>query len=148
MKTINQKTTVPKPPELAERWLILDATDAVLGRLATVTATLLRGKDLPNFTPHLAGRTHVVIVNAAAVRVTGDKLNQKTYFRHGGRPGSLRHRTLGEQLRRDPTVPIREAVRRMLPDNKLRQVWLNHLHVYPGPEHDHAAQQPVEVTGG
>ena len=148
MKTATQKTTIRKSADDTERWLILDAKDAVLGRLATVAATLLRGKDLPNFAPHQGGRNHVIIINAASVKVTGDKLNQKTYFRHGGRPGSLRQRSLGEQMGLDPTVPITEAIRRMLPDNKLRQVWLNQLHVYPDAEHAHAAQKPVEVTRG
>lgn len=134
-----------KPAEAIERWYVVDASKTVLGRLATRVATVLRGKDLATFTPHVPGKTHVIIINAAKLKVTGQKLDQKTYYRHSGRPGSLRSRTLAEQLERDPRMPVERAVAGMLPDNRLRSIWLNHLHVYAGADHDHQAQQPKEL---
>lgn len=145
---MNTGTPTLKPDQLTERWFIIDAKERILGRLATQAAVLLRSKDQPTFSPHQAGDTHVVVINAAGVRVTGAKLEQKKYYRHGGRPGSLKERTLAEQLERDPTKPIETAIRKMLPDNKLRAVWMNRLHVYPSDEHPHQAQKPQEVAHG
>ncbi len=141
-------TPVPKPQDIAEQWYLIDADGQVLGRLATQIATLLRGKHQPTFTPHIPTNNHVVVINAAKVAVTGDKADSKQYYRYGRQPGSLRARTLAETLERFPQRPLELAVRRMLPDNKLRRVWLNHLHVYAGPEHPHTAQQPAEVSRG
>lgn len=142
------RTPTLKAGEITERWFVIDAAGQVLGRLATQAATLLRGKDRTDFTPHVAGETHVIILNAATVAVTGQKLDQKRYYRHSGRPGSLKSRTLAEQLERDPRVPVERAVVGMLPKNRLQSVWRNHLHVYEGSEHPHAAQQPQEVSRG
>jgi large subunit ribosomal protein L13 len=143
-------TTTPslKPAEAAERWYIIDATDQILGRLATQAATLLRGKDRADFTPHVAGQTHVIVINAEKVAVTGQKLEQKRYYRHSGRPGSLKSRTLAEQQAKDARVPLEKAIVGMLPKNKLQDVWRNHLHVYVGSEHPHEAQKPQEVKRG
>lgn len=141
-------TPVPKPAEVAERWFIIDAKDQILGRLATKAATLLRGKDVPQFSPHVPNKNHVIVINAAGVKVTGAKLEQKRYYRHGKVPGSLRSRTLGEQMERDPRVPVEKAIVGMLPKNRLQNVWRNQLHVYPGAEHDHEAQKPQEVKLG
>lgn len=146
MPGLYHKTTSLKPAEQTERWFVIDVKDQVLGRAATHVATLLRDKDLPTFTPHVAGKTHVVILNADKFAVTGNKLADKTYYRHAGRPGSLSSRTLEEQLKRKPTQPFEEAVRGMLPDNRLRSILMTHLHCYVGTDHPHAAQQPVEVT--
>lgn len=145
---MNTKTPTPKPQESVDRWFVIDAKDQILGRLATRAATLLRGKDLPQFAPHVPSQSHVIILNAAAVKVTGQKREQKRYYRHGKVPGSLRSRTLGEQMARDPRVPVEKAVVGMLPKNRLQQVWRNRLHVYPGTEHPHEAQQPQEVKLG
>ena len=142
------KTPVPTTAEQATRWFVVDATDQVLGRLATRIAVALRGKDLPQFSAHVPTDTHVIILNAGAVRVTGDKLESKKYYRHGGRPGSLKERTLAEQLKLDPRRPLERAVLGMLPDNRLKRIWRNHLHVFAGAEHDHAAQKPQELPNG
>ena len=139
------KTPVPTKADQATRWFVVDATGQILGRLATRIARTLRGKDLPQFTAHVPTDTHVIVLNAGAVKVTGNKLEDKRYYRYGNRPGSLRSRTLAEQLERDPRMPLEHAVLGMLPDNRLKRVWRNHLHVYPGADHGHAAQQPKEL---
>lgn len=139
-------TSSPKPAELTEQWYLVDAKGRVLGRLATVIATLLRGKHQPQFAPHVPGQTHVVVINAAQVTVTGNKLEAKQYYRHSGKPGNLQSRNLGEEMKRHPTKPLEKAVFGMLPTNKLRSVWMNHLHVYPGADHPHQAQKPEEIT--
>ncbi len=139
------KTSVPKPAESPEQWYVLNANEAVLGRLATKVATLLRGKHQPTFAPHVPTNNHVIITNAAHIRVTGNKLEAKRYYRHSGRPGGLKSRTLAEELERHPARPVEKAIERMLPDNRLRAIWMRHLHVYPGAEHPHQAQQPAEV---
>ena len=143
--SLGAKTPTLKAAEQTERWFVIDATDQVLGRLATQAATLLRGKDRADFTPHVAGRTHVIVLNAEKVAVTGQKLDQKRYYRHSGRPGSLKSRTLAEQLAKDSRVPVEKAIVGMLPKNKLQDVWRNQLHVYAGTEHPHEAQQPHAV---
>ncbi len=145
---MNGRTPTLKANEVTERWFVIDAAGQALGRLATRAATLLRGKDRTDFTPHVAGETHVIVLNAAKVAVTGQKLDQKRYYRHSGRPGSLKSRTLAEQLEQDPRVPVERAIAGMLPKNRLQHVWRNRLHVYVGTEHPHAAQQPVEVPRG
>jgi len=142
------QTPAAKPAEQTERWFLLDADGQILGRLATAAATLLRGKDLPQYSPHVPGRNHVVVINAAKVKVTGAKLDQKRYYRHGRVPGSLRSRTLAEQMERDARVPVEKAIVGMLPKNKLQSVWRNQLHVYPGAAHPHEAQQPRKVKRG
>lgn len=142
---MNAKTPVTKPNEVAEQWYVLDAAGVILGRAATRIATLLRGKHEPTFTPHVPGRNHVIVINAGRFEVTGNKREDKKYYRHGRRPGTLRERSLAEQLERHPTRPLEDAVRRMLPDNRLRQVWMNQLHLYPGSDHPHDAQKPTKV---
>ncbi len=129
-----------------EQWYVLDAKDQVLGRVATRVATLLRGKHEASFSPHVPAKNHVVVINAAAFRVTGNKLSDKMYYRHSGRPGSLKERTLEEQLARQPLLPMQKAIERMLPDNRLRAVWMNHLHLYENAEHPHVAQKPEEIS--
>ena len=140
------KTSVPKMAETTENWYEIDATDLVLGRLATRVANLLRGKHQPTFSPHVATRNHVIITNADKFAVTGNKREAKTYYTHSTRPGSLTERSLAEQLERRPLLPLQKAIERMLPDNKLRAVWMTHLHLYQGAEHPHQAQQPIKIS--
>jgi large subunit ribosomal protein L13 len=136
------KTYVAKPSNRQRDWLVVDAEGQTLGRLATQLADALRGKRKPDFTPHIDTGDFVVVVNAEKIRVTGDKLNQKTYWRHSGYPGGIKSRTLAEMLDRQPEEVIRKAVRGMLPRNKLGRAQLIKLKVYAGPEHPHHAQQP------
>lgn len=143
---MSTNTTSLKPAEQTERWFVIDVKDQILGRAATKIATLLRDKDLPTFTPHVAGKTHVVVLNADQFKVTGNKLEAKKYYTHAGRPGSLSERTLTDQLEKRPLKPFEDAVRGMLPDNRLRSPMMNRLHCVQGTDHDYAAQQPVEVT--
>ncbi len=136
------RSYIPKPDEIERDWLVMDAADQVLGRFASEIARLLRGKHKPSFTPHLDTGDFVVVVNAERVRLTGTKLDDKRYFRHSGRPGSLRSETARERLDRRPDRVIRAAVWGMLPKNRLGRRLLKKLKVYRGPEHPHAAQQP------
>jgi large subunit ribosomal protein L13 len=139
------KTYNAKPGEVERRWYVVDADGKTLGRLATQVADTLRGKGKPQYTPHVDTGDFVVVVNAEKVRVTGNKLDQKRYYRHSGYPGGLRSRTLREQLDRGPTEVIRKAVRGMLPKNRLARQQLTKLKVYAGPEHPHQAQSPQSL---
>ncbi len=136
------KTHAVKAGEIERRWRVVDAEGATLGRLATKIATLLRGKHKTTFSPHLDVGDPVIVVNAARVRVSGRKLQQKRYVRHSGYPGGLRSETLERLLRRRPEEVVRRAVRGMLPQNRLGEKMIRKLHVYAGPEHPHAAQRP------
>jgi large subunit ribosomal protein L13 len=142
------RTYNAKPGEIERRWYVVDADGKTLGRLATQVADTLRGKGKPQYTPHVDTGDFVVVVNAEKVHVTGNKLDQKRYYRHSGYPGGLRSRTLREQLDRRPTEVIRKAVRGMLPKNRLARRQLTKLKVYAGPEHPHQAQapEPLEVA--
>ena len=121
---------------------MIDAQDLVLGRLATELAHRLRGKHKPEFTPHVDTGDYIVVVNAEKIRVTGNKLSQKFYYRHSGRPGNLHAVRLDDQLRQHPERVIEAAVKGMLPKNSLGRAMIKKLKVYRGPEHPHAAQQP------
>ena len=136
------KTWNAKPSEVERRWYLVDAEGETLGRLATRIADVLRGKQKPQYTPHVDTGDFVVVVNAEKIHVTGKKLDQKLYHRHSGYPGGLRSRTLREQLERRPTEVIRKAVKGMLPRNRLASAQLTKLKIYAGPEHPHAAQAP------
>ena len=142
------KTYSAKPREIEQSWYLVDAEGETLGRLATEIADVLRGKRKPAYTPHVDTGDFVVVVNAEKIRVTGNKLEQKIYYRHSGYPGGLRQRTLAEQLQRRPEEVIRKAVKGMLPRNRLARKQLTKLKVYAGPEHPHSAQQPqpMEIT--
>ena len=133
---------VPKPDEIRREWVVMDASDKVLGRLATEIARLLRGKHKPDFTPFLDTGDFVVIVNADRVRMTGNKLEDKKYYRHSGRPGSLKVETARERMEKYPERVIQAAVWGMLPKNRLGRKLLRKLKVYSGPNHPHEAQQP------
>jgi len=136
------RSYVPKDDERTHDWLVLDATDQILGRLASEAARLLRGKHKPEFTPFLDTGDFVAVVNAERVRLTGSKLDDKVYYRHSGRPGSLKAETARERLATRPERVIESAVWGMLPKNRLGRKLLRKLKVYSGPEHPHQAQQP------
>ena len=136
------KTWNAKPGEVARNWYVVDADGKTLGRLATAIAIALRGKNKPQYTPHLDTGDFVVVVNAEKIAVTGQKLDQKLYYRHSGYPGGLRARTLREQLDRQPTEVLRKAVKGMLPRNRLSRAQLTKLKIYAGPVHPHEAQAP------
>jgi large subunit ribosomal protein L13 len=140
-----QKTYVTKAEEIKRDWLVVDAADQNLGRLATKVAALLRGKHKPTFTPNLDCGDFVVVVNAEKITVTGGKLLEKQYFDYSGYPDGLRITALKDQLARHPDRVITHAVRGMLPHNRLGRAMLKKLKVYAGPEHPHKAQQPRKV---
>lgn len=142
------RSYIPKQDEITRDWLIVDASNQVLGRLATQVATLLRGKHKPEFTPFLDTGDFVVIVNAERVAVTGTKMEDKLYYRHSGHPGGLKVETLRERLDKYPERVIRSAVKGMLPKNRLGRKLLKKLKIYEGPEHPHEAQQPQTFTLG
>lgn len=131
----------------ARRWYLIDAQDKVLGRLASQVANILRGKNNPTFTPHQDTGDFVVVINAAGLRLTGRKSETKVYRRHSGYPGGIRTRTAGRELREYPVRMLRRAVEGMLPKNRLGRQLATKLKVYTGPDHPHAAQQPVSVEG-
>ena len=141
-----QKTWTAKPADLKSEWFVVDATDQVLGRLASSVAKILKGKHKPTYTPHLNTGDHVIVVNAARVKVTGSKTTTKEYTRYSGYPGGLRRRSLGKAQELDPTFPITNAVRGMLQHNTLGADMLTRLRVYAGADHGHAAQKPKAVT--
>ena len=141
-----QKTWTAKTADLKSDWYVVDATDLVLGRLASSVAKILRGKHKPTFTPHLNTGDHVVVINAAKVKVTGSKLESKVYTRYSGYPGGLRKRTLQRAQELDPTFPITNAVRGMLQRNTLGADMLTRLRVYAGADHGHQAQMPKLIT--
>jgi len=141
-----QKTWTAKTAELKSDWFVVDATDQVLGRLASSVARVLRGKHKPTFTPHLNTGDHVVVINASKIKVSGAKLTGKEYTRYSGYPGGLRRRSLQKAQELDPTFPITNAVRGMLQRNTLGADMLKRLKVYAGADHGHAAQQPKTIT--
>ncbi|MCL2594346.1 MAG: 50S ribosomal protein L13 [Promicromonosporaceae bacterium] len=142
------RTFTPKPGDIQRDWYVIDATDVVLGRLATQVATLLRGKHKPTFAPHVDGGDFVVVINADKVAVSGNKRVTKMAYRHSGYPGGLRAIPYGELLDKHPERAIEKAVRGMLPKNRLARQQMTKLRVYRGEDHPHAAQQPkpFEIT--
>ena len=140
------KTYSAKPGEIAREWYLVDAEGQTLGRLATTIADTLRGKRKPQFTPHVDTGDFVVVVNAEKIQVTGNKLDQKMYYRHSGYPGGIRSRSLREQLERRPAEVLRTAVRGMLPKNRLARRQLTKLKIYAGPEHPHESQNPQTLN--
>ena len=136
------KTYVATPATRERNWLVVDAAGRTLGRLATQIADALRGKRKPEYTPHCDVGDFVIVVNAEKISVTGEKRQQKRYYRHSGYPGGLRSRTLREQLARRPTEVLRVAVKGMLPKNRLARQQLTKLKIYAGPDHPHEAQNP------
>lgn len=136
------KTYTAKAQDVERKWYVVDAQGKTLGRLATQIATILRGKHKPIFTPHVDCGDFVIVINAEKVVVTGQKLDQKKYYRHSGYPGGLSEITLRDQLKKFPERAIETAVKGMLPKNKLGRQMFKKLKVYAGPNHPHAAQQP------
>ena len=147
-KATTVRTYTPKPGEIERVWHVVDATDVVLGRLASQVATLLRGKHKATFAPHVDTGDFVVVVNAQKLVLTGDKRQNKFAYRHSGYPGGLRAVAYGDLLDKWPERVVEKAVRGMLPRNSLGRAQLRKLKVYAGPDHPHAAQQPrpFEIT--
>jgi len=139
------KTYTQKPAEVTRKWVLVDATEGTLGRVATTIAKYLIGKYKPTYTAHVDGGDYVVVTNADNLVVTGDKMEDKKYYRHSGFPGGIKERTLKEQIQKDSSKVIIDAVRGMLPKNKLMDDRLKRLKVYGGADHTHAPQQPVKV---
>lgn len=142
------KTYSPKEREIRRAWYVVDAEGAVLGRLASEVAKILRGKHKPTFAPHLDTGDHVVVVNAAKVRLTGNKAQKKIYYRHSGYPGGLREIPFERLIERRPEEVIERAVRGMLPRNRLGRQMVKKLKVYAGPDHPHGAQRPIPLALG
>jgi len=140
------KCYLPKAREVERQWLVVDATDLVLGRMAAKVAALLRGKHKPTFTPNIDTGDHVIVINADKVRITANKLETKLHRRHSGYPGGLKEITLGRQLEKNPAEAVRRVIKGMLPHNALGRHSALKLKVYAGGEHPHEAQQPVDIT--
>ncbi|MBY6060264.1 50S ribosomal protein L13 [Microbacterium esteraromaticum] len=140
------RTYTPKAGQVQRDWIVIDATDVVLGRLASHAAAILRGKHKPTFAPHVDTGDFVVIVNADKVALTGQKLQKKMAYRHSGYPGGLKAVSYAELLEKNPVRAVEKAVRGMLPKNTLGREQLSKLKVYAGAEHPHAAQQPTPYT--
>jgi large subunit ribosomal protein L13 len=139
------KTYSQKPAEVAREWFIVDAGSLPLGKLAVVIADKLMGKSKPTYTPHVDNGDYVVVINAKNIQVTGAKLTDKKYYRHSGYQGGLTELSLGEIIEKDPSFAIAEAVKGMLPKNKLSPDRLSRLKVFAGAEHAHTAQTPKEI---
>ena len=139
------KTFMASPSTIEKKWYVVDATGYTLGRLATEVANVLRGKNKPTYTPHIDTGDYVIVVNAEKIKVTGKKLDQKVYYHHSDYVGGMKETTLREMLAKKPEDVIEHAVRGMLPKGPLGRQLFTKLHVYAGPEHDHAAQKPEEL---
>ena len=137
------KTYSLKKEEVTRSWFVLDASDKVLGRLATKIADRIRGKDKPSFTPHTDGGDYVIVVNAEKIKVTGSKFTDKKYYTHSLYPGGLKTRTFKDLNEKNPEKIIENAVKGMLPKNKLRKEIIKKLKVFKGPDHDHESQKPI-----
>jgi large subunit ribosomal protein L13 len=140
------RTYTPKKGEIEQKWYVVDADGQVLGRLATKVASVLRGKHKPQYTPFLDTGDHVIVVNAAKLVLTGNKLEDKVYYRHSGYPGGLKETTCKEIMEKHPERVVMMAVKGMLPHNALGRAMLKKLRVYAGPEHDHEAQKPEPLS--
>lgn len=145
MDTLSYKTISVNKATATKEWVVVDATNQVLGRMGAKVAKLLRGKYKPNFTPHVDCGDNVIIINADKLVITGNKATDRIYLRYTGYPGGQRETTPGEMLKKDPEKLIRKVVKGMLPKNRLSDAILNNLHVYSGSEHKHEAQQPKVI---
>ena len=141
---MNMKTYSLKKEDVNRDWFVIDVADMVLGRVATKIADRIRGKDKPTFTPHTDGGDYVVVINAEKVKVTGSKFENKKYYSHSLYPGGLKTKTFKELNKKNPEKIIEEAVKGMLPKNKLGKSIIKKLKVFSGPKHDHESQQPKE----
>lgn len=140
-----QKTTMLKPGEFERKWYVVDADGKTLGRLATNIATILRGKNKPGFSPHMDIGDFIVVVNASKISVTGNKLEDKKYWSYTGYSGGMQLTSLKTKMEKDPSFPLKNAVKGMLPHNRLGRRLLKKLRVYAGPEHPHGAQSPEVI---
>jgi large subunit ribosomal protein L13 len=140
--TLSFKTYSAKPSDIEKKWVLIDAEDIPLGRLSTVVASTLRGKNKPAFTPHMDTGDNVIVINAEKVALTGKKMTDKMYFRHTFYPGGERFTSAEDMLAKDPTSLVMKAVKGMLPKNRLGRKLLTNLRVYAGPVHQQTAQQP------
>lgn len=145
MDTLSYKTVSANKATVQKEWFVVDATDEVLGRLASKIAKILRGKNKPSYTPHVDCGDNVIVINAEKVRLTGNKLNDKVYIRYSGYPGGQRSQTPTEILAKYPERLVEKAVKGMLPKNRLGSKLFNNLKVYVGPEHKQEAQQPKVI---
>ena len=139
------KTFIPKADDTEKIWYIVNAEDKVLGRLASKVATILRGKHKPIYVPHADVGDYVIVINAAKVRLTGKKLEQKVYYHYSGYPGGLKETPLSDLMKKNPEEVIKRAVKGMLPKNKLGRKMLTKLKVYPDKEHSQEAQKPIPI---
>ena len=140
------KTFMANPAKIERKWYVVDATGLTLGRLASEVAKVLRGKNKPEFTPHVDTGDYVIVINAANIKVTGKKLDQKIYYHHSDYVGGMKETTLREMMAKKPERVIELAVKGMLPKGPLGRQMLKKLHVYAGPEHNHEAQKPEVLT--
>ncbi len=145
MDSLSYKTISANEATVTKDWVIIDATDEVLGRLASQVAKILRGKNKPSYTPHVDCGDYVVVINAEKVKLTGKKMTDKVYVRHTGYPGGQRFATPADFLSRKPTFVLEKAVKGMLPKTRLGEAMMRNLRVYAGSEHPHAAQNPKEI---
>ena len=139
------KTYYAKKEDVKREWYLIDASDQVLGRLATFTANILRGKNKPEYTPHVDTGDNVVIINASKIKLTGDKAMKKSYIHHTGHPGGLREETFEQAMEKHPERVVEHAVKGMLPKNTLGREMGMKLHVYAGEAHNHEAQKPQQI---
>jgi large subunit ribosomal protein L13 len=139
------KTFVAKKEEVQKKWYLIDARDQVLGRVATRVASILRGKNKPTFTPHIDMGDNVIVINAGQVRLTGTKSVKKAYYRHSGYPGGIKKTPFLEMMKKDPTFAVRNAVKGMLPHNRLGRKQLLNVKIYAGENHPHQAQKPEKI---
>ena len=140
------KSYMANPDKIERKWYVVDAADCTLGRLASEVAKILRGKNKPQFTPHIDTGDYVIVVNAEKIKVTGKKLDQKVYYHHSGYVGGMKETTLKEMLAKKPEKVLELAVKGMLPKGPLGRSMLKKLFVYAGPEHKHEAQKPEVIT--
>jgi len=145
VNTNSYKTYSAKPDDIDKKWLLVDAEDIALGRLASNVANFLRGKHKPIFTPHMDTGDNVIVINAEKVKLTGKKMQQKEYFRHTGYPGSESSATAEEMMEKDPSFLIKKAIKGMLPKNKLSSKLMTNVRIYAGPVHEQEAQQPEKI---
>ena len=146
MNTLSYKTVSANKNTVTKEWVLIDAENQVLGRLASAAAKILRGKNKTNYTPHVDCGDNVIIINADKIRLTGNKWDDKVYVRHTGYPGGQRHTTAREMMRKNPTAMVEKAIKGMLPKNKLGAELFRNLKVYAGSEHNHEAQKPRKIN--
>lgn len=146
MNTQSFKTFSPKPEDINKKWVLIDAEGQPLGRLSSLIASLLQGKHKPDFAPHMDTGDNVIVINAEKVILTGKKMQDKKYMRHSGYPGGERYSTPAEMLEKKPTFLIENAVKGMVPRNRMGRKLMTNLRVYAGPVHPHTAQKPEKIT--